>query len=339
MEIRELDPTDEGEVRRHWEIGRAAADHRVIDEYWAWETAWNSLRFPQASARRVLLGAFDGAQMWGAGFVSLPLTDNLHASFAEFYVHPERRRRGLGRLLVETAVRFATEQGRRSMIVEAYSAPDVDSAGLLFADALGFARALEEGMKTVDLVATAPSWPALGERLPENLDGYRLQTWFDVVPADHLAGFCRLQEAFNDQAPMGELEVEAERWDEERVRERELRGRRAGRRSINSAAFTPDGEMVGLSELVVNENSPHLGYQSGTLVLPGHRGHRLGLAMKLANHHEIRAAFPDCRTLVTGNAGVNEHMNAINELLSFREVERCVEVQRTWSPASADGSS
>jgi hypothetical protein len=32
--------------------------------------------------------------------------------------------------------------------------------------------------------------------------------------------------------------------------------------------------------------------------------------------------------LLTGNADVNAPMNAVNEALGYREVERCVELQR-----------
>jgi hypothetical protein len=32
--------------------------------------------------------------------------------------------------------------------------------------------------------------------------------------------------------------------------------------------------------------------------------------------------------LITGNAGVNVAMNAVNERLGYRETERCVEVQK-----------
>jgi hypothetical protein len=70
------------------------------------------------------------------------------------------------------------------------------------------------------------------------------------------------------------------------------------------------------------------GFQSGTLVLPEHRGHALGLAMKVANQRAVRRLYPDCRVLVTGNAGVNVAMNVVNDRLGYREVERCIEVQK-----------
>ena len=78
----------------------------------------------------------------------------------------------------------------------------------------------------------------------------------------------------------------------------------------------------------MNEHAPHRGFQSGTLVLPEHRGRALGLSMKLANQRLVRARFPGCRILMTGNAGVNAAMNAVNDRLGYRLVEVSVEMQK-----------
>jgi uncharacterized protein involved in propanediol utilization len=65
------------------------------------------------------------------------------------------------------------------------------------------------------------------------------------------------------------------------------------------------------------------------MVLPGHRGHRLGLAAKLASHRALRAAVPVCELVATSNADVNAHMNAINEALGYRRLETLLEYHRT----------
>ena len=71
------------------------------------------------------------------------------------------------------------------------------------------------------------------------------------------------------------------------------------------------------------------GLQSGTLVVGEHRGHRLGLAIKVANQKAMAERFPELEWLMTGNADVNVHMNAINDRLGYRVVERCLEVEKT----------
>ena len=64
------------------------------------------------------------------------------------------------------------------------------------------------------------------------------------------------------------------------------------------------------------------------MVLPEHRGHSLGLAMKLATHRSLVAQVPECRIVATGNADVNAHMNAVNERMGYRLVEQLLEFQK-----------
>lgn len=329
MDIRELDTADESQIRAWWEVGKAAEDaYRAIDSYFSWETARVLLTRGRTEFDEVLLGAYDEDLMVGAAMLALPVRDNPHLVFASFFVLPDHQRRGIGRALVAEAEAVSRDRGRRQMVVEAYTAPGEDGPSLKFARALGFTEALEEEMKVVDLVQTEPLWEALDREALSSSAGYRLVTWYDDVPEEHMVGFCRLNEAFNSEAPTGDLELEDEVWDDERVRARETRAREAGRHDVVTAALAPDGSMAGLTEAGTNVNSPERGFQSGTLVLPEHRGHGLGLAMKVANHRALRARFPECRILVTGNAGVNAAMNAVNDRLGYRTVERCVEVQK-----------
>ena len=69
------------------------------------------------------------------------------------------------------------------------------------------------------------------------------------------------------------------------------------------------------------------------MVLPEARGHRLGLGMKLATHRAVRAAHPECTAIVTSNADVNTHMNAVNEALGYRVLEQLLEYQKHLSEA------
>ena len=41
------------------------------------------------------------------------------------------------------------------------------------------------------------------------------------------------------------------------------------------------------------------------MVLPQHRGHSLGLAMKLATHRSLAAQVPECGMVPTDNADAN----------------------------------
>ncbi len=329
MEIREIDPRDETLVRRHWEIGKAAeAASRPFDFYVPWESARVTYAEGREDLEMVLLGAFDADEMWGAARVDLPVLDNLHSASAVYYVHPERQGRGLGRALAGASYDVARQRGRRVITTEAFAPVGGSSAGLMFGKAMGFTAALEDNMKVVDLFETEPRWAGLAENAATRHQGYRIVTWWGRLPEEYLAGYCRLNAMFFDEAPTGELEVEPERWDADRVRHREERNARQGRHDVSAGALAPDGTLVGLTEIAVNEQARGRGFQSGTLVDPAHRGHALGIAIKVANHRQLRERLPECRVLLTGNADVNAPMNAVNEALGYREVERCVELQR-----------
>jgi GNAT superfamily N-acetyltransferase len=328
VDIREIDSCDLTLVRRFWEIGKAAEADRPHDFYPAWESAWVSYSQGRDDCDTVLLGAFDDEVMWGAARVDLSRYDNLHLASATYYTHPERQRRGIGRALAETSYDVARRDGRQMMFTEAYTLLGESSPGLLFGKALGFTTALEDGMKVVDLVETEPTWEQLDARVSGAHAGYRIVTWRDSVPEEYVEDYCRLGEMFLDEIPTGELDVEPEKWDRDRVRAREQRNARESRHDCSAGAVAADGRLVALTEVIVGDYAPWRGVQSGTLVAPDHRGHRLGLAVKLANHRQLREQFPECRVLLTGNADVNAPMNAVNEALGYREVERCVEMQR-----------
>lgn len=329
MEIREIARHDQALVRRHWEIGRAAEADRPYDFHVTWDVAWATIADGRHDLVMILLGAFDDdGTMWGAAQVHVNLLDNVQVASADYYVHPERQRRGLGRALAEASYDVARKRDCTQLLTEAYAPVDGTSPGLLFARAMGFRVALVDGMKVVDLVETEPTWAALEERTASRAAAYRVVTWRDRVPDELLDGVCRLNEMFYDEAPMGELEMEPEKWDEARVRAREERNARAGRRDVSAGAVDSDGTLVAFTEVTVSASAPGRGIQSGTIVDPAHRGHALGLSVKLANHRQLRAAFPRCRVLLTGNADVNAPMNAVNDALGYREVERCVELKR-----------
>jgi GNAT superfamily N-acetyltransferase len=328
VDIRVIDQRDEPSVRRHWEIGRAAEAERPYDFYVPWDLAWATYTEGRDDVEMVLLGAYDADGMWGAARVDLNRYDNTHLGSATYYTHPDRRRRGIGRALAEASYDVARSRGCSQLVTEAYAPSDATSPGLLFGEAMGFAPAIVDGMKVVDLVDTEHLWAALEEKVRPRHADYRILGWGDRVPDEILEGYCRLNEMFFEQAPMGELDMEPEKWDEDRVRKREARNARTGRHDLSAGAVAPDGRLVAFTEVLTSDSAPTRGIQSGTLVDPDHRGHALGLAIKLRNHRQIREQRPGLRVLLTGNADVNAAMNAVNDVLGYQEVERCIEMQR-----------
>ncbi len=257
----------------------------------------------------------------------MPRFDNLHLSSTDLFVHPDHRRHGVGTALLTAVSDRARAAGRTVLLAAPYSPVDEPGAGEAFLTRHGFELGLAEMSRVCDLVESEPTWPALAAEAATHHADYRLEPWQDRVPEALVEGYCRVEEAFNDQAPLGELDLEAEVWSAERVAERDERFVATGRRQFGVLAYAADGTCVAATELFVNEVASWRALQGGTLVVPGHRGRRLGLSLKLANLRAVRERFPDCRYVFTTVAGVNAPMNAVNELLGFRDVERALEMQ------------
>jgi hypothetical protein len=66
-----------------------------------------------------------------------------------------------------------------------------------------------------------------------------------------------------------------------------------------------------------NPANPGWGFQMNTVVTRKHRGHRLGLLVKLAMMELLATTEPQLERITTWNAEVNEHMIAINEAIGY----------------------
>ncbi len=326
--MRALDRGSDDEVRAYWEIGRDAVAHRPYNTHPAWQAASTYLRMGRTDVLDVRLAAWRGDRMVGAGGLMAPILENTATAWVDVAVAPDQWRTGVGTAVLAALEEQARALGRSVLLGESCAPPDAESAATLFAAHHGFHPEIEDGMKVVDLVATRGEWAAMAADVAAHHVDYRIVTVWAPIPAELVDGYCVLNTAFNAEAPSGEAELENEQWDEARVREREARAAKAGREDVLTFAVDRDGEVVALTELFINNTMPHRAFQSGTLVLPAHRGHRLGLAVKLANHRALVERFPQVEWMVTGNAGVNAPMNAINDLLGYRVVERCLEVRK-----------
>lgn len=330
MHIREIDPFDEALTRRFWEVGRRADEQgRPWSSYWSWPAAAAAFTSGDGPKEKVLLGAFSGQQMVGAAELSLPRRDNTHTARLEVYVEPAHQGRGIGRAVVEAAEAVAVARGRAVVLAEVATPLGGDpSPGLRLARNLGYESEVVDVMKVADLDETEPRWEPMLVDTARAADGYTLRSWWGRCPDELVPGFCRVIETFFGEVPTGELDVEPERWDVGRLREKEARFERAGRYETTTLAIAPDGEVVGMTEAMVSEHAPDRAFQGSTVVAPAHRGHRLGLRLKATNQRRLRERFPGCRTILTGNADANVAMNAVNDLLGFRPVEQVHEMQK-----------
>jgi GNAT superfamily N-acetyltransferase len=122
-----------------------------------------------------------------------------------------------------------------------------------------------------------------------------------------------------EEAPSGDIELENEYWDVTRTRAEERMWADQRRTSQVSVAVSEDGEVVGHTQLLFSSDSVNA-FQWDTLVLPTHRGHGLGLALKVTTMHGAADLLEDRRRIITYNAAGNEPMIRVNETLGFRQI-------------------
>jgi GNAT superfamily N-acetyltransferase len=263
----------------------------------------------------------------GQLFMSLPTLDNLHSANADLGVHPDHRRIGVGRALYETAVAFVRERGRTTLMGNyVRSIPDGQTrpaAPEAFAEAVGAKSALPEIRRRLNLDTVDRSrWDSLLGDAQLRSQGYSIVVWGDAAPDDLVEQIAALDSRFLDEAPLGELKLEAQKVDVARVRAGEETVRRRGGRSYHVGAIQDGtGELAAWTHIAFEADQTEHGWQEITLVHPGHRGRRLGMLVKLENVRRVIASEPAVRYIDTWNAAENTHMIAINEAMGFHIVD------------------
>jgi GNAT superfamily N-acetyltransferase len=273
--------------------------------------------------RAFALWASDGDPLPGGG-ADAPIAvaqtiqherDNTETGGLLLSVHPEHQRRGHGSRLLEHCESVLREAGCTRLHDHADS-PD-ESGGAATGFALSHGYRLTQTHVSQDL--SLPLADDTMGTLDPGLDpaAYVVETAVNALPEEWLEDRALLARRMSTDAPMGDIDLDEQKWDANRVRQQWNTPSPIW--AVESVVrHVPSGHLVGFTDIVVRPGTPQLAVQTDTLVLREHRGHALGQALKVANLRALQREKPEVTAVRTWNADTNVHMIAINERLGFR---------------------
>ena len=287
-------------------------------------------------------------RMAARSWIRCELQDNLSSALLHVNVLDSFAGRGIGRTLLGHAEALAAADGRTILqtFTEHPADFDVDGPNLIkpatgtgalpagargvrFAGQAGYRLEQVERFSSLE-IPPAADLDALERDALTRAGDYELLHWTDACPDEHAAQLAVLMSRMSTDAPTGALSYEPETWDVARVRHVEDTWRRAGQSSLVAAArHRSTGELAAYTVLQVAADKPWLADQDDTLVAAAHRGHRLGMLIKILNLRRLQHCHPAVRRVITFNAAENDHMLGINVALGFKSAGYDGEWQRT----------
>jgi GNAT superfamily N-acetyltransferase len=260
--------------------------------------------------------------------------DDASVGWMDLHVHPDFRARGIGRALAETVEQHARSLGRSRLIAYAVSA---DAPGERLVPPTG-AGSVPAGNREVrfllargwrlEQIARASRFPLPFDRADVAArraeaerhagDDYRIHTWAGPTPERWLADQAMLMTRMSTEAPSAGLEEPEDHWDADRVREFDALQDAGPRTTLTAAAeHVPTGTLAGFTQLAAPADLTRPVGQQDTLVLREHRGHRLGMLLKVANLQFLEQVAPGHPCVLTWNAEENRAMLDVNEAVGF----------------------
>ncbi len=327
MEITQVRPDDADAVARFVAVANAVRRH---DAPWVHPLTEHEcaglLRHHWDGEPPVAFLAQAGGRTVGMGELHTSERDNRDLAWLGIEIHPDHRRRGHGSALIALLSERAGQVGRTSLGMDGWEG----DATRVFAHRQGFAQK-SITINRRQLVAEL-DWDELDARYAEarsHAAAYNLVRLPGDVPEDELAAFAVMVSAIND-APLDDLEIEDEVFTPERIRSYErAHAARAIRLHRVFARHHVTGELAGQTVVAVDLERPQLGEQHDTSVGAAHRGHRLGLLLKIEMLRWLREDQPQLVSVDTWNAESNAHMIDVNRALGYRVLGRSLVFQRT----------
>jgi GNAT superfamily N-acetyltransferase len=319
MRIERGDVSDRATIKACFEAVRAAGEaDDPVGPPWSLQRMRGWLEYPTDPAETWICPDEATGEVAGWYYLILPERENRDRAYLYLTVRPASRRRGIGTALLRHAAGRTEAAGRQMLSSGAFQG----SAGAAFAAGVGATAGLVEARRVLVLSKIpAGRLAALRAEASRAAAGYSLVRWDGRTPDEYLARYAEVENAMGD-APHDEGE-EHSVWDADRVREQidDIRERTGRHIRTLAALHDASGEMAAVTAVEEDPDNPAWAHQLLTAVIRKHRGHRLGLLVKVAMLDWLAEADPGLERIVTGNAAINQHMISINEDLGYEPLE------------------
>jgi GNAT superfamily N-acetyltransferase len=323
VEIATINPDEDERGLADWfGIWRATDLEKFADDVGWDEQDIRAQSHDTTTVMRHLLARADDGSAVAAALFSLPQLDNLHAAWLDVRVDPSQRRLGYGRTMVQYVEAETRRVGRTVIngINDMPVAQQDSHPAPLFCRAMAFEVQHMGHRRALGLPLPPERAAALWRdvRDAKGASDYRVIRLKGRWPDQFVEDQCALERAMSTDQPLGDSQATEEVWDAARIDDQAQHLADQGLISLVAAAqHIESGQLVACSRLVYSDRRPSEAWQWATIVLEEHRGHRLGLAVKLANLDFLAQELPTARRVITSNAAVNAPMIAVNDLMGF----------------------
>lgn len=260
--------------------------------------------------------------------VARAMTDHLLADPSTAWnmvcVLSEFRGRGIGTALADHLEQLARDEGRAKLLVYAVS-PDAPGERIEAQTGFGSVPAsntevrflLDRGYR-LEQIERASRLALPVDVAVEPPEAYRLHYWAERAPERWRDDLALLYTRMSTDAPSAGLDEPADEYTVERILELEEAHAQSPRTQITAAVeHIETGRLAGFTTLSVPAERDRAVLQDDTLVLKEHRGHRLGMLLKVANIDHLQRTRPGHPSIITFNAEENRYMLDVNEAVGF----------------------
>jgi GNAT superfamily N-acetyltransferase len=333
MDLIDFDRADDRLMEQVWRVReRVEVDSRLEPYRQSLAEFATQWRYSFPGERELSALAVTDGRVIGYAVVTLPQRDNLSLCWTDVRVDPAARGRGVGSALLAWTEERARLEGRSAIVSEAVVPVGErdEHPARLFATRHGYSLASVEIVRRVLLPVPEGTLDELeAGAVAACGDLYDVTVHVNGVPEQLRESLCAAMNRLGVDAPTGDIDYEEESWTPADYQHYLGHEAELGWSRLTAVAVHRDsGVVAAYSDLVLPTGDPGLVFQWGTLVLREHRGHRLGMAVKVANLRALARVDPGRKTIRTCNDEQNPWMVRINEALRFEKIEEMLELKK-----------